>query len=215
MLTKVYQFTTTVYVVGNVLNRDDNYDDTTWPYLLFPVSARPFMSMNAVEMHSRPLYSYFSIHSVDMWKHLSTHEIPPVYFSKSSALDPKFQAIQPSPNLLIDIYFLRWDFHFEEQRSALVTGEYVSVSSLNSMCWYVLECSHPIGLNGQVHTGSLNISSTQGLQAVCVSVIVVCHVHSISRHSCLSLSVWSCVFVMPYHFKGRIHPKTWPLHGVF
>lgn len=91
VLTKVYQFTTTVFVVGNVLNRDDNYDDdTTWPYLLFPVSALPFMSMNAVEMHSRPLYLYFSIHSVDVWKHLSTHEIPPVYFSKSSALDPKF-----------------------------------------------------------------------------------------------------------------------------
>lgn len=104
-----------------------------------------------------------------------------------------FRQCNQVQNLLINVYFLRWDFHFQEWRSALVTGEYVSLSSLNSMCWYVLECSHPIGLNGQVHTGSLNISSTQGLQAVCVSVIVVCHVHSISHHSCLSYSVVLCL----------------------
>ena len=66
MLTKDYQFTTMVFVVGNVLDRDDNYDDdTTWPHLLFPVSALPFMSMNAVEMHSCPLYLYFSVHAVE------------------------------------------------------------------------------------------------------------------------------------------------------
>lgn len=57
-------------VVDDVLNNDD---DTTWPYLLLPVSALPFLSMNAFEMHSLPLSLYFQSHILDMWKHLSSH----------------------------------------------------------------------------------------------------------------------------------------------
>ena len=103
---------------------------------------------------------------------------------------------------------------FAGRRNALVNGEYVHLPSLKkfgpsnySMWWYVPECSHLIGLNGQVHTGSLSTSAAQKdlNQSVCLSV---CPTIFRVSHFILPLFHWGLCVLMTHQFNERIHPKT-------
>lgn len=149
----------------------------------------------------------FLVHTVDVWKHLFTHIIPPVRSSKSySWLSPSSEispsttsklanGLGPASSILTETYFLRWDFHSEERRSALMNEEYVRLDfqTATTVCvGMFLNAGIPLDWMDRF-TQALSTSAVHKdfNQPVCLSV---CHLSTVS-HLILPLFQWG-LFVL-------------------
>lgn len=90
---------------------------------------------------------------------------------------------------------LRWAFHFKKQWSALVNGEYVSLCFFRCIAVF-LNAAIPWDWMDRSHTGSLIISSTQGLSSLCVclfqslSIFDIQNPPKLSKHCYKGFTVW-------------------------